>query len=240
MEEVVFMLRRTTLLGALALSIVLTPVLGQVAHAEDDFTFKVVPGTIIGDPVIVPSGEVEFITPKVITAPVVIDPLKSTTTVETHSTTAVDLLPTTTIVEPSTTVVTPTVIERRAIIPTVVDPTLEPMVEEQTVSVQTTTTPGTETTFLSASERKPMFNIRINNLKQQVDKGVANGWLTSAQAAEFQARADALMSQADAQLVADADPSVSDPIERGVNQLNIDVSGAMKFHPMIGSGSQFQ
>lgn len=230
-----------TVLGALALSVVLTPVVGQAAHAEDDFMYEFVPEQIIGDPIIVPSGEVQFVTPRVITAPVVIEPFRETTTVRTTTTDLEPTLGDPVIVEPMS-VGEPTVIEQHAIIPTVIDPTFDSTVEQQTVSVETTTTttPGTETTFLSASARKPMFNIRINNLKQQIDKGVANGWLTSAQAAEFSARADALMSQADAQLVADADQSVSDPIERSVNQLNIDVTGAMQFHPMIGSGSQFQ
>lgn len=230
---------RRTLLGALALSFVLSPVLGQAAHAEHDFTVNFVPGTVIGDPVIIPSGDVRFVTPKVITAPVVVEPFRSTTTIVEPGTTTIDLMPTTTVVEPAT--VETTVIEQPAIVaPTVIDPTLGSTVEEKTVSVQTTTTPGTETTFLSASARKPLFNIRVNNIKQQIEKGVASGWLSSSQAAEFSARADALMSQADAQLVADADQSVSDPIERSVNQLNIDVTSAMQFHPMIGSGSQFQ
>jgi|AGTN01.2.fsa_nt_gi hypothetical protein len=229
---------RRTVLGALALSLVLSPIVGQAAHAEDDFTYEFVPEQIIGDPVFVPSGELQFVTPKVITSPVVID--EPWQTVE-RGTTTIDLMPTTTVVEP-TTVITPKVIERRAIIPTVIDPTFEPTLEEQTVSVETTTTstPASETTFLSAAARKPLFNVRVNNIKQQIDKGIANGWLSSAQAAEFQARADALMNQADQQLVSDANPSLSDPIERSVNQLNIDVSSAMQFHPMIGSGSQFQ
>lgn len=222
--------QRRTVLGALALSIVLSPVIGQVAEAEDDFTFKVVPVDTIMGPT-VPTGDVEFVTPRVIMAPVVVEP----TFAEPVTTTRIDLRPT--VMEPVT-VVTPQVIERHAIIPTVIVPTPEPVVEEQTVTV--TTTPSTETIFLNAAARKPLFNIRIKNLKQQVDKGIANGWLTPAQAAEFQARADALMRQADEQLVAEADPSLSDPIERGVNQLNIDVSSAMQFRPMIGSGSQFQ
>ncbi len=141
--------------------------------------------------------------------------------------------------------------------PVVVEPTTttrfvtpfeEPMyTRQETIIEKQTTMPatiGTEAsninTEVSDVGRKPMFHIRLNNIKQQVDKGVSNGWLSSLQASEFQSRADALLKDADAHLVSVADTGLGDSIERQVNQLNIDVTSSMQLKQQIGSDSQMQ
>ncbi|MBX9691242.1 MAG: hypothetical protein K2Z81_02590 [Cyanobacteria bacterium] len=203
-------------LGVLALSLVLQPLAGQAAFADDDITIKVMPGSAIANPVILPEYEVQ--TEKVITAPVIVEP-KTTTT----------------IIEPTT------ILEKR----TVTEPSVvreETIIEKTTSSPVTveSTAPATVSTEVSESARKPLFHARLNNIKEQVDRGVANGWLSSGQASDFRARADALLNEADTHLASMADKTLGDSLERQVNQLNIDVSSSMQPRPAIGSGSQMQ
>ncbi len=187
------------ILGAVALSVVLQPFAGQMAYADDDCIYKIVPAPALTESYVIPESEV---TTKVITAPVVVEPSTTTTLIAP--------------VEP------PSYIKKETII------------EKQTAM------PSTINTEVSDVGRKPMFHIRLNNIKQQVDKAVSNGWLSSLQASEFQSRADALLKDADAHLVSVADTGLGDSIERQVNQLNIDVTSSMQLKQQVGSDSQMQ
>ena len=77
---------------------------------------------------------------------------------------------------------------------------------------------------------RPSYMKRVTMLREQLNDGLAKGWITTTDASMFQARLDELAAKAEAADSMRASSLASDSLENQINGLNIDLSRRLDSH----------
>lgn len=173
-----------------------------------------------------------------------IEPTSSTTTYVEPAQTMQIVPASKVIVAPTTAVVEPTYVAPAAVVPaqtvkttrttvTTTTPTLQPTIVSEPETVRRSvimmgSRPAgatTETTMSAVISPFPVYGNRLAAMNEQIDRSVANGWITAYQAENLRADSSRL-----GQMILNRDESKTDidAIERGLTGLNISIQEAMR------------
>lgn len=142
----------------------------------------------------------------------------------------------------------PTVVEQRSVVstPAVVDQIVVPSQPEtimkRSVTIGTREKPNSvqSTQVTTQTAPAPVFQKRIQNMKEQVDLGVSKGYLSRSNAESFRMRLDSLNSEADSVVAEGTPKDLSDRLEKRLTGINIEISNAMNPESRVGSDTQIQ
>ncbi len=174
-----------------------------------------------------------------------VEPLTRTTTTYVEPAQTMQIIPASkVIVAPTTAVVEPTYVAPAAVLPTqtikttkttvttdapLVQPTIvsEPTTVRRNVMMMGSTPAATSTETMSAAAISPfpVYGNRLAAMNEQIDRSVANGWITAYQADNLRSDSARL-----GQMILNRSESKADidSIERGLTGLNISIQEAMR------------
>lgn len=91
-----------------------------------------------------------------------------------------------------------------------------------------------ETSTITSENRLPDYLRRITLMKEQVDLGIAKGWLSAAQADLYKSRLVSLSSMQDDLSAHAFNQALANELERQLTALNIDITDSMKAYSIGG------